>query len=231
MVGMSGTPDATPDLAPVCAALADQSRAAMALAMMDGRAWTVSELADLAGIARSTAAEHAHRLVAVGICVEVRPSRHRYLRLSDGRVAEVLQSIGTFAKLPPPRSTRRVVTGDAALRAGRTCYRHLAGALGVSLTARLREMGVITPTWELGPHGRDWFAGLGIDVRPSSRQPLLRPCLDWTERRDHVAGRLGDELCAALLERNWISRKPRTRAVALTDDGRDGLAVHGLGHH
>jgi DNA-binding transcriptional ArsR family regulator len=221
-------PEATPDLAQVCAALADQSRAAMALSMMDGRAWTVSELADMAGVARSTATEHAHRLVAVGLCVEVRESRHRYLRLRDGHVAEVLESIGTLAKLPPPRPTLKAVRGDAALRAGRTCYRHLAGALGVSLTARLREMGVITPTWELGPQGRDWFAGFGIDVRPSSRRPLLRPCLDWTERRDHLAGQLGDELCATMLDRNWISRKPGTRAVALTDVGRDGLAAHGL---
>ena len=220
--------EATPDLTAVCSALADESRAAMALAMMDGRAWTVSELAEVAGIARSTATEHAHRLVAVGLCGEVRQGRHRYLRLRDPHVAEMLESIGALSSPAPPRATFRAVTRDAALRAGRTCYRHLAGALGVAVTDGLRELGVVTPAWELGPHGRSWFAGLGIDVRPSSRQPLLRPCLDWTERREHLAGALGDALCAALLEQNWVTRRPGTRAVSLTDQGRHALAERGM---
>ena len=182
----------------------------------------------MAGIARSTATEHAHRLVAVGLCGEVRQGRHRYLRLRDPRVAEVLESIGALSSPSPPRATFRAVTRDAALRAGRTCYRHLAGALGVALTDSLRELAVVTPTWELGPQGRSWFAGLGIAMQPSSRQPLLRPCLDWTERREHLAGGLGDALCAALLARNWVTKRPGTRAVSLTGQGRRALAERGM---
>lgn len=228
MLDMSRAPEATPDVPAVCSALADRSRAVMALAMMDGKAWTLSELAAIAGVARSTATEHAHRLVGVGICVEVRQGRHRYLRLRGPQVAEVLEGIGALAGPSTPPPTFRAVTRDAALRAGRTCYRHLAGALGVGLTDSLRQLDVITPSWELGASGRDWFSGLGIDVLAPSRQPLLRPCLDWTERRPHLAGRLGDALCATLLEQNWLKKRPGTRAVALTNEGRNELAERGI---
>lgn len=197
MLGVNRGIEAMPDVAAVCSVLADESRAAMALAMMDGRAWTLSELAVVAGIARSTATEHAHRLVGVGICADVRQGRHRYLRLRGPQVAEVLEGIGALAGPSPPPPTFRAVTRDAALRAGRTCYRHLAGALGVGLTDSLGQLDVITPSWELGLSGRDWFGGLGIDVLAPSRQPLLRPCLDWTERRPHLAGRLATR-CARL---------------------------------
>jgi hypothetical protein len=200
----------------------------MAVAMMDACAWTVSELAELAGVARSTATEHAHRLVDVGLCVEVRQGRHRYLRLRDGHVAEVLEALGNLAQTRPPRPALRAVTRDAALRAGRTCYRHLAGALGVDITDGLREASVITTDWQLGAAGQDWFGRLGIAVESPARRPLLRACLDWTERRDHLAGYLGDALCTSLIDRGWVISRTDSRAVTLTARGRHGLTESGI---
>lgn len=223
--------ETTPDVTGVCAALSDVSKARMAMAMMDARAWTISELAAVAGIGRSTATEHAHRLVAAGICTEVKQGRHRYLRISDGRVADVLEALGTLSPLPRAGQSLRSIALDRALRHARTCYRHLAGSLGVHLADALRAQHVITPAWELSDWGRDWFTGLGIEVPMVIRQPLVRPCLDWTERRDHLAGHLGDALCTTFLDRGWIARRPGSRAVAFTDAGREALEVRGVDLH
>jgi len=217
-----------PDVASIGRLLGDESRAAMTLALMDGRAWTVGELARQLGIAKSTATAHAHRLVAGGLCAEARQGRHRYLRLAGPEVAEAIEALGALSGATlAPRATLSASGRDAALRAGRTCYRHLAGQLGVSLLQALRELEVVTPSWELGPPGAGWFARLGI-VPGSSRRPPLRPCLDWTERRDHLAGAYGDALCERFLREAWVVRQTTTRAVRLTDAGRAELAGLGL---
>jgi DNA-binding transcriptional ArsR family regulator len=229
MTSIRGT---VPDISGVCTVLADESRATMAWAMLDGRAWTISELAGVAGIARSTATEHAHRLVDVGLCSEVKQGRHRYLRLRDAQVAVLLEGLGTISAPPQTKaSTWRSVSRDRALRAGRTCYQHLAGALGLAIADALRDLDVITPDWQLGAAGSTWFAELDISFAESSRRPLIRPCLDWTERRDHLAGRLGDALCATLIDRDWIRKRTGSRAVSVTETGLRELATRGLEHH
>lgn len=230
-MGRTHGPSTTPDVSGFCAVLADESRAAMALAMIDGRAWTVSELAALAGVARSTATEHAHRLVAAEICSEVKQGRHRYLRLRDAHVADVLEGIGSISAPQPLKTSLRSVCRDAALRSGRTCYRHLAGALGLCITDSLRDLDVITDDWQLGVGGSTWFGELGIPIGAPSRRPLIRPCLDWTERRDHLAGGLGDALCAQLIDRGWIRKRAGTRAVTLTEAGRRELTERGIDLH
>lgn len=218
----------SPDIAAVAGVLADASRAAMALAMMDGRAWTAGELGRVAGVARSTATEHADRLVASGLCVEERQGRHRYLRLRDESVADVLERLGTLAPSSANPSGLRAVTRDEGLRAGRTCYRHLAGRLGLEVTHGLMHLDVLTPAFELGSAAPGWFADLGIDATLPEGRPRVRACLDWTERRHHMAGRLADELCATLIEREWLVRRLGTRAVVLTPDGRTELERRGL---
>lgn len=217
-----------PDIAAIGRLLGDQSRAAMTLALMDGRAWTVGEIACYLGIAKSTATEHAHQLVAGGLLAEAHQGRHRYLRLAGPEVAEALEALGALSgTMLSPGRTLSAGTRDTALRAGRTCYRHLAGTLGVNLLDALHEHEVVTRNWVLGPNGADWFAELGITPESAGR-PLLRPCLDWTERRDHLAGVYGDALCEHLLRESWLARRGTTRAVRLTDKGRVQLTRLGI---
>ncbi|MTE15819.1 ArsR/SmtB family transcription factor [Nocardia aurantiaca] len=217
-----------PDIASLGRLLGDESRAAMTLALMDGRAWTVGELARYLGIAKSTATGHAHQLVDGGLLVEVHQGRHRYLRLTGPAVAEAIEALGALSgTMLHPHRTLSADTRDKALRAGRTCYRHLAGRLGVDLLEALHDRGVVDKSWELRSPGADWFAQLGITAEPS-RRPLVRPCLDWTERRDHLAGVYGDALCDHMLRESWITRNGSTRAVRLTEKGRVELARLGV---
>lgn len=118
-------------------------------------------------------------------------------------------------------------TRDAELAAGRTCYRHLAGELGVGLLDDWLARGLVTPTFELTDAGRAWFAGLGVDTDPNPRRPLLRPCLDGTVRRPHAAGALSDRFAAVAFEHGWVVRGRHPRAAALTGAGRDVLGFDG----
>lgn len=208
--------------------LADRSRAAICLALMDGRAWTAGELARQAGIAAPTASEHLNQLVRAGLLTEARQGRHRYLRLADADVARLLETLSIAAGRPaPPRSLRGVRAAED-LAAARTCYDHLAGDLGVRLFDAMLAGGLISETdgLTLTAAGRSWFADLGgPDVlRPPRTRPLLRTCIDWTERRQHLAGALGAVLHSQLLARSWIRHCQGSRAVRLTPAGETALA-------
>lgn len=221
--------ESTPDLASVGRVLADPSRAAMLLALIDGRAWTPTELATHLGLAKASATEHAHQLVGSGLCAEHRQGRHRYLRIASAEVAETIERLAALAgRTLPPAPTLAASERDRALRDGRTCYRHLAGRLGVTLTEEFRRIGLIDDGWELTSAGLAWFDELGIRPATGSRQPLTRPCLDWTERRDHLAGRAADAFRGHLQAAGWIVGRPRSRAVRLTPFGQRELAARGL---
>ena len=214
-----------PELAALAQVLASDARAAMTLAMLDGRAWTPSELAVAAQVARPTASEHVDRLVAAGLVEEVRQGRHRYVRLRDGRVAETIEAFAALTdRVRPAGASLRAQRADTALRQGRSCYRHLAGRLGVALADGLRRDGLVTAEWTLTKAGRDWLGELGVVLPARPTRPLVRPCLDWTERREHLAGLAADELLAALVRLGWVERRAESRAVALTAEGRRGLA-------
>ncbi len=205
-----------PEISLVAAALGDPSRAAMCTALMTDRAWTVGELARYAGLARSTASEHVDVLVARGIATEKRQGRHRYVTLAGEHVARVIEGLGVVSGtlLPTPRSLR-ASSDEARFREGRTCYRHLAGRLGVGLADQLRGQDLIDAAWRPTEAGRDlldaWETGLGSLAANS--------CMDATERRLHLAGPLGTRLCGLFLERGWITRVGTTRAVRLTERG------------
>lgn len=219
-------PEAVPDVSAVASALADPSRAAMCAALMDGRAWTVGELGRYAGLARSTASEHVDALTAHGLVRELRQGRHCYIRLAGEDIARVIESLGVVAgsSLPTPRSLS-ASRANANLRAGRTCYRHLAGRLGVRLAEQLEDRGLIDPCWRVTGRGRRLLARWGV---PAEMLDTGGPCMDATERRFHLAGPLGTGVCTALLDRGWLSRTGRTRAVRLTPAGRAALDDAGI---
>jgi DNA-binding MarR family transcriptional regulator len=196
----------------------------MCLALLDGRAWTAGELATHAGIARSTASEHLHILVASGVLSETRQGRHRYVRLADENIAEVLEHLATRAPLigDPPRGFRSVTT-DRALARARMCYDHLAGSLGVAITDALLDHEYLSRETGLAftSAGIAWADSIGVDLMAtgSPRRPLARPCLDWTERRDHLAGSGGAALCAHYIRSGWVERSTTHRGVTLTGAG------------
>ena len=223
-------PEAIPDISAIAIAMADTSRAAMCAALMDGRAWTVGELGRYAGLARSTASEHAsehvNMLVAHDIVHDIRQGRHRYIRLAGEDIAHVIESLGAVARsdLPTPRSLT-ASRANTNLREGRTCYQHLAGKLGVSLAEQFHDHDYIDDRWQVTQRGYRLFTQWGA---PTTMLNTGRPCMDSTERRFHLAGPLGTGLCKTLLYKEWISRVGDTRAVRLTPAGRAALVDAGL---
>ncbi|MFF7531492.1 ArsR/SmtB family transcription factor [Streptomyces bobili] len=216
-----------PQLARLAALLADETRAACLLALLDGRAWTAGELARHAGVAASTLSEHLGKLVTGGMLAEERQGRHRYVRLADARIAQLVEDLTAQvapAGAVPPQNLRESSAGSAMAR-GRTCYDHLAGRLGIAVTDALTARGLLVQDtgFALTGAGLDWFAGAGIALDRAGRRPLARACLDWTERRPHLAGVAGAALCRHALDARWCERIGSERAVRVTATGERAL--------
>lgn len=216
-----------PHLARLAALIADETRAACLLALLDGRAWTAGELARHAGVAASTLSEHLGKLVAGGLLTEERQGRHRYVRLADARVAQLVEDLA--AQVSPnaavrPRNLRESSAGSAMAR-GRTCYDHLAGRLGIAVTDALTVRGLLRQDtgFALTDAGVRWFESAGIRLDRTGRRPLARACLDWTERRPHLAGVAGAALCRHALATGWCVRIGSERAVKVTPAGERAL--------
>jgi DNA-binding transcriptional ArsR family regulator len=216
----------SPPLARFAGLLADGTRARFCLALLDGRAWTAGELARHAGVAVSTASEHLSKLVAAGLLAEEHQGRHRYVRLATPRVAELIEDMAGYADdgpPPPPKSLRAAAATEAMARA-RTCYDHLAGRLGVGITDAMVTRGYLVADsgFALTDSGLAWFSSLGAELG-GGRRPLVRACLDWTERRPHLAGAAGAALCRRLHEQGWVVRIGSQRAVRVTPAGEEAL--------
>ncbi|MFJ2781298.1 ArsR/SmtB family transcription factor [Kitasatospora sp. NPDC087315] len=220
-------------LAQLAGLLADPTRAEFCTALLDGRAWTAGELARHAGVAPSTASEHLSRLIAGGLLAEERQGRHRYVRLAGPAAATLIEDLSTYADTtaptqPPPRNLRDSTRMSAEARA-RTCYDHLAGRLGVAVTDALLERGLVADRdgLTITRRGRAWLADVDIELpgrtgRKGGR-PVVRSCLDWTERRSHLGGALGAALCRTALDRAWVERIGSGRALRVTADGHRAL--------
>jgi DNA-binding transcriptional ArsR family regulator len=210
------------NLAAVGALLAEPARAKVLLALSDGRSLAASALASEAGVAPSTASHHLARLVDAGLITAVSSGRHRYFALAGPEVAELIEVVARIAP-PEPITSLREGTRAHAVRYARRCYDHLAGRLGVAITDALQERGFLAGDgsgYVVTDDGATAFGELGIDA---SSGDVARCCLDWTERRHHVAGTLGRALMTRLLELDWISSDTRTRAVRVTEAGRANM--------
>lgn len=213
------------DIASIAVVLGEPARAQMVQALHDGRALPAGELARRAGIRPSTASEHLARLVDSGLVVVEATGRHRYFRLASADVAHAVEALAALAPGRTARSLREAMVGEALAEA-RTCYDHLAGKLGVALTdglLRRKALIELDGAFALGPDADRWLDRLGIAELPPRRPPALR-CVDWSERRPHVAGGLGAALCRRALEAGWVERLPASRAVRLTPAGRTAFA-------
>ncbi|MFF9912879.1 ArsR/SmtB family transcription factor [Streptomyces sp. NPDC013457] len=218
---------AAEDLAALAALLADETRAAFVLALLDGRAWTAGELARHARVAPSTASEHLGKLVAGGVLAEERQGRHRYVRLADAGIAHLVEDLAARSeptRKKPPHSLRAASAGHAMAR-GRTCYDHLAGRLGIAITEAMTVRGLLRQDtgFALTDAGVAWFGEQGIALVAAGRRPVARGCLDRTERRPHLAGVAGAALCRHALDSGWCVRIGSERAVKVTSEGERAL--------
>ena len=208
--------------------IGEPARTAMLLQLMDDRQLTASELARAAGVAASTASSHLAQLVDAGVLRVNSNGRHRYHRLASQAVAQMLESIMQVAAQSSAATAARLRVGprDESMRRARTCYDHLGGRLAVAITECLAQEGGLVlgeEQGELTGAGRRSLARLGIEVDPArsaAAAAFCRPCLDWSERRFHMAGRLARQLCSHCLERGWLLRRADSRALDISPSGQ-----------
>jgi DNA-binding transcriptional ArsR family regulator len=223
---------AGPDIAMVAALVGDPARSNMLTALMTGRALTASELAHQAGVTPQTASSHLSKLEAGGLVEQEKQGRHRYYRLSDPDVASVLEGLEGLAARA---GHMRVRTGpkDPALRHARICYDHLAGDLGVQMLDSMKKQRLLRQRKEdieLTAEGERFLTDtlqISADALAHPRRPLCRACLDWSERRHHLAGTLGAALLNRFTELKWAMRDatPGSRVVNFTRNGEKRFAA------
>lgn len=212
-----------PSIAPIAALVGDPGRANMLGALLTGKALTASELANEAGVTLQTASSHLAKLEAGGLVTIVKQGRHRYCRLADSDVSDMLEAImGVAARAGHLRT--RPGPSDGALRKARVCYDHLAGEMGVHLFDTLRKSGRLTSQdgdVALTRRGEKFVTDFGIDLAQISlsRRPLCKGCLDWSMRREHLAGALGAAFLKRIYDLKWARREKQGRAVNFTADG------------
>ncbi|MGH6882492.1 ArsR/SmtB family transcription factor [Hypericibacter sp.] len=217
-----------PSFAGVASLMGDPARANILAALMDGRALTAKELAHVAGVSASTASEHLAKLVDGGLLDVITQGRFRYFRLANSLVASAIESMMVLLGERQPRRRPSSSRGGEALRVARTCYDHLAGKLGVALMDRLLTQGHLHPDvadYQVSRRGRTFFDELGVDIASASCQKrhFARSCLDWSERRPHLAGSLGAALGSRCFEIGWVQRQRDSRALVITAAGRRGF--------
>lgn len=209
-----------PDIAALAALITEPARAAMLTHLLDGRSWTAAELARIAGVRASTASAHLRKLLE-GHLIRVSPKgRHRYFRLANIEIARLLEQVARLApnKVPHTPGAKRA---SLNLRRCRLCYDHLAGRLGVAIAESLLDKAWLVeaePWYRLTDAGRRGLAELGMQSVDG------RTCMDWSERRLHIAGELGRQLAQVLIARRWLRRDPKSRALWVTPDGEEALS-------
>jgi DNA-binding transcriptional ArsR family regulator len=217
----------TVEMAEIAALVGDPGRANMLSALMDGRALTATELAFAAGVSPQTASGHLAKLTAAHLLSITTRGRYRYYRIATPLVGRMLEGILAVAGALPARY-RPASKADEALRTARTCYDHLAGRLGVGLADRLSARGHVLMAEEAGeitPEGMAFLADFGVETPdPRRKRAYCRPCLDWSERRPHLAGAIGAALARRCFDLGWLERVRDTRALRITATGQRGFS-------
>jgi DNA-binding transcriptional ArsR family regulator len=216
-----------PLVSEVASLISEQSRSTILLTLLDGRRYTVSELAVACKITPQTASFHLTKMRSKGIVLSEKIGRHKYISLASSEVASILEKLLTLTEERKPNSFKEV-SRLKEIHFARTCYDHLAGRLGVELTNSLLENNYIVDSgenFELTPLGEAFFDSVGMELSllKRKRRAFTCKCLDWSERKFHLAGALGNSLLLYTLEENWIERIPSTRAIRVTNKGMKGF--------
>lgn len=211
----------------IAALLGEPVRAVMLWHLLDGRAYTAGELAICADTTPQSASNHLRKLLSAGLLAVEKQGRHRYYRLASPEVAYVVESI---ANLIPPEAqkNRKALPQATGHRYARTCYDHLAGKAGVILTEALTGKEILIPengSFTISEAGKAWFSRLDIDVEmlQNKKRSFARPCLDWSERKHHLAGALGAALLNRMTTLQWLRKKQGSREVVITSEGKAKL--------
>ncbi|GHO48983.1 ArsR/SmtB family transcription factor [Ktedonospora formicarum] len=217
------------NIAAVAALISNPSRAVMLDALLNKQALPAGELTYRAGISPQTASAHLAKLVDGGLLILQTQGRHRYYALSGPEVAHALEALAVIAPPARVRSLRASVIAER-LHFARTCYDHLAGKLGVSLTQALLDAEILhleeqNPCYQVTEPGVAFLSDFGISLEKlrHQRRAFARPCLDWSERRNHLAGALGAALCERLFQLGWLEKRSSERMVQVTRHGLEGL--------
>jgi len=219
------------NLSSTASLLGDPGRAAMLLRLMGGVALPAGELAATANVAPQTASEHLAKLVAGRFLTVERQGRHRYYRLAGAEIADAIEALLVLTARPSARGCSSGNPAHGTIEHARTCYGHLAGWLGVRITQGLLERGFIkdthTKAYTVTPSGREWFETLNIQLpfvsSAVAQKKIARRCLDWTERRHHVAGLLGSAMYKRFCELRWLAPLKDSRMVRVSVEGRTRL--------
>ncbi|MBG9769722.1 ArsR/SmtB family transcription factor [Bacillus vallismortis] len=216
-----------PNIAKISSLLSDPSRSSILLTLMDGRIHPAGELAYLANIKPQTASFHLKKLLEEELISVEKHGRHRYYRLSDSDAANLIEQLLHIAPKSQVKSLKESKE-KRDLHFARTCYDHLAGYVGVQMTNSLVEQGIIKKVdvnFEVTSEGSLFFSNLGIneEQQRSKRRAFARCCLDWSERQHHIAGALGNALMVRMLEEEWVVRMPKTRAIRITQSGKNAF--------
>jgi DNA-binding transcriptional ArsR family regulator len=206
--------------------IGEPARTAILIALLGGKELSAGQLALLAGISAQSGSAHLSKLVDGGLLKARSQGRNRYYKIAGPEVAYALEALGAISTLPRSSGAALRRTGhDMEICRARSCYDHLAGHAGVVMTAALENLKVIriggSREYRVGPHGTKWFAALEIDVEAlrGTRRTFARRCLDWTERKPHLAGALGAALFTRMLTSGWLAWRRGTRALRITERG------------
>jgi DNA-binding transcriptional ArsR family regulator len=219
-----------PNISYIAKLIAEPTRAIILDCLMNGQALPASELAYMAKVSHPTISSHLSKLVDGNLLIAEQHGRHRYYRLANEEVAEVLEKLGTIAPTVQVRSLRQ---SDQLkqVRYARTCYDHLAGQLGVKIAEGLLDREFVTledGEYVVTEQGKKWFFQFGINIEEANakRRIFAKPCLDWSERRYHISGWLGSAIATRFFDQGWITKAEKNRAVHLTKKGAKALQDH-----
>ncbi|MCV9951985.1 winged helix-turn-helix domain-containing protein [Paenibacillus sp. BT-177] len=215
------------NVAMIASLVSEPSRAAILTALLDGRFHTASELAHMAGIKPQTASFHLAKMIEAQVVTVEKQGRHRYYGIQDPEVAQVMESLLSIAP-PVPIKSFKQASENEAIRLARTCYDHVAGHLGVQIMSFFIQRGILSEDQDglhITQQGEIFFADFQIDLKNTrqKRRSFSHKCLDWSERRHHLAGALGSALLDRLFELHWVEHLPTTRAIRITAEGKRGF--------
>ncbi len=215
------------EVSKITALLGDRVRITILWTLLDGRAYTAIELASRADTSSQNISIHISKLVQAGLLAVEKQGRHKYYRLSGSEVATAVESLGSL--IPPvPHKKITLAPEISAVKQCRTCYDHLAGNLGVLINDYLLQEQILRPVdreYRVTPRGTEFFQDIGLDVifAQQNRRTFARPCLDWTERKHHLAGALGAAMLSTMLAKNWVRKIENTRALMITASGESKI--------
>lgn len=208
----------------IASLLGDKSRSAMLWCLLDGRAYTAMELSTCANVSAQAASNHLKKLIEANILQVEKQGRHRYYRYASSEVAQVIESMASLVSVSEKvKKTKKPEQNDITY--ARTCYDHLAGEVGVKITDALLANGIIDlfeKTYKVTSLGKSWFDSVGIDMDQLilQKRSFAHPCMDWSERRHHIAGAVGASLLTIMIEKDWIRKIKNSRGVVFTAKGR-----------